>query len=138
MTEVEGVKTNRQQKALKRAAAGARPIGSHSERHTARHGAVECRRPKELLEPLPLLSSHRRVLHAQKRRTLYQDLGANHFDNRAKGKQVLQLLNRLRNLGFAVQITPRGGIVQDLSLVRMSTRLSSARDSSPAVPAVLG
>jgi transposase len=38
--------------------------------------------------------------------TLYQDLGANHFDNRAKGKQVLRLLNRLRNLGFAVQITP--------------------------------
>ena len=37
---------------------------------------------------------------------LYQELGANHFDNRAKGKQVLRLLNRLRNLGFAVQITP--------------------------------
>jgi hypothetical protein len=38
--------------------------------------------------------------------TLYQDLGANHFDNRAKGKHVLQLVNRLKNLGFAVQITP--------------------------------
>jgi transposase len=38
--------------------------------------------------------------------TLYQDLGANHFDNRAKGKQVLRLVNRLQNLGFAVQITP--------------------------------
>ena len=44
--------------------------------------------------------------HMLKNGTLYQDLGANHFDNRAKGKQVLQLLNRLRNLGFAVQITP--------------------------------
>ena len=38
--------------------------------------------------------------------TLYHDLGANHFDNRAKGKQVLRLVNRLQNLGFAVQITP--------------------------------
>ena len=38
--------------------------------------------------------------------TLYQDLGANHFDNRAKGKQVLRLVNRLHNLGFDVQITP--------------------------------
>lgn len=44
--------------------------------------------------------------HMLKNGTLYQDLGANHFDNRAKGKQVLHLLNRLRNLGFAVQITP--------------------------------
>jgi transposase len=44
--------------------------------------------------------------HMLKNGTLYQDLGANHFDNRAKGKQVLRLLNRLRNLGFAVQITP--------------------------------
>ena len=37
--------------------------------------------------------------------TLYQDLGANHFDNRDKGKQALRLLNRLKSLGFAVQIT---------------------------------
>ena len=44
--------------------------------------------------------------HMLKNGTVYQDLGANHFDNRAKGKQVLRLLNRLRNLGFAVQITP--------------------------------
>jgi transposase len=38
--------------------------------------------------------------------TLYQDLGPNHFDNRAKGKNVLRLVNRLQNLGFDVQITP--------------------------------
>ena len=44
--------------------------------------------------------------HMLKNGALYQELGANHFDNRAKGKQVLRLLNRLRNLGFAVQITP--------------------------------
>jgi transposase len=44
--------------------------------------------------------------HMLKNGTLYHDLGANHFDNRAKGKQVLRLVNRLQNLGFAVQISP--------------------------------
>ena len=43
--------------------------------------------------------------HMLKNGTLYQDLGANHFDNRDKGKQVLRLLNRLQSLGFAVQVT---------------------------------
>lgn len=38
--------------------------------------------------------------------TLYQDLGANHFDNQAKRKHVLDLVNRLQKLGFDVQITP--------------------------------
>jgi hypothetical protein len=38
--------------------------------------------------------------------TLYEDLGPDHFDRRAQGKQVHRLINRLRNLGFAVQITP--------------------------------
>jgi transposase len=37
------------------------------------------------------LHAHRRLPHAQKRH-LYQDLGANHFDNRAKGKQALRLV----------------------------------------------
>lgn len=44
--------------------------------------------------------------HMMKDGTLYQDLGPNHFDNRAKGKHVLLLVNRLQNLGFTVQITP--------------------------------
>ena len=44
--------------------------------------------------------------HMLKNGTLYEDLGANHFDKRAQGKHVLQLVNRLKNLGFAVQITP--------------------------------
>jgi transposase len=44
--------------------------------------------------------------HMLKNGTFYQDLGANHFDNRAKGKQVLHLVNRLHNLGFAVQLQP--------------------------------
>jgi transposase len=43
--------------------------------------------------------------HMLKDGTLYQDLGAKHFDNRDKGKQALRLVNRLQSLGFAVQIT---------------------------------
>src|SRR5260370_23429757 len=45
--------------------------------------------------------------HMLKNGTLYQDLGANHFDNRNKGKQVLRLVNRLKTLGYAVEIAPR-------------------------------
>lgn len=44
--------------------------------------------------------------HMLKNGTLYQDLGANHFDKRAQGKPVLRLVKRLKNLGFAVQMTP--------------------------------
>jgi hypothetical protein len=44
--------------------------------------------------------------HMLKNGTLYEDLGANHFDDRAKGKHVLRLVNRLQNLGYDVQITP--------------------------------
>ena len=43
--------------------------------------------------------------HMLKDGILYQDLGANHFDNRDKGKQALRLVNRLQSLGFTVQIT---------------------------------
>ncbi len=46
------------------------------------------------------------IYHMLKYGVLYQDLGAKHFDNRSKGKQILTLVNRLRNLGFDVAITP--------------------------------
>jgi hypothetical protein len=67
--------------------------------------ALEARRKQDHLRRRSL-HAHGHLLHAQKR-TVYHDLGPNHFDNRAKGKQVLRLVNRLQNLGFAVQITPR-------------------------------
>lgn len=38
--------------------------------------------------------------------TLYKDLGASHFDKRAKGRQLVRLVNRLKDLGYQVQITP--------------------------------
>jgi len=44
--------------------------------------------------------------HMLKNGTLYKDLGADHFDLRAKGKQVLRLVNRLQHLGYAVHISP--------------------------------
>ena len=44
--------------------------------------------------------------HMLKNGTFYEDLGADHFDNRAKGTQVLRLVSRLQNLGFTVQVTP--------------------------------
>jgi transposase len=43
--------------------------------------------------------------HMLKNGTLYHDLGPDHFDKRAQANQVNRLINRLRNLGFAVQIT---------------------------------
>jgi transposase len=44
--------------------------------------------------------------HMLKNGTLYEELGPGHFDQRAQGKQVHRLINRLRNFGFEVQITP--------------------------------
>ena len=46
------------------------------------------------------------IYHMLKYGVLYQDLGAKHFDNRSKGKQILTLVNRLKHLGFDVAITP--------------------------------
>jgi transposase len=44
--------------------------------------------------------------HMLKNGNLYEELGPGHFDQRAQGKQVHRLINRLRNFGFEVQITP--------------------------------
>ena len=47
------------------------------------------------------------ICHMLKNGTLYQDLGANYFDNRAKDKRALRLVSRLKNLRFEVKIKPR-------------------------------
>lgn len=44
--------------------------------------------------------------HMLKNGTVYQDLGADHFDPHNKQRHALRLLKRLENLGFAVQIQP--------------------------------
>jgi transposase len=44
--------------------------------------------------------------HMLKDGTFYQDLGPNHFSQSAKDKQVAKLINRLKNLGFSVELQP--------------------------------
>ena len=46
------------------------------------------------------------VYHMLKDGTLYQDLGADHFDRHAKGTATKRLIAKLENLGYDVQITP--------------------------------
>jgi transposase len=48
----------------------------------------------------------RTIYHMLKDGTLYQDLGADHFDKREKTSSTRRLVRRLENLGFAVQLTP--------------------------------
>jgi len=45
------------------------------------------------------------VYHMLKHGTLYQDLGAGHFDARAKTRQALRLVTRLKAMGYEVAIT---------------------------------
>jgi hypothetical protein len=48
----------------------------------------------------------RTVYHVLKDGTLYQNLGPDHFDRRHKTASTRRLVQRLQNLGFAVQLTP--------------------------------
>ena len=46
------------------------------------------------------------IYHMLKDGTMYQDLGPNHFDARAKERQKNRFLKRLAELGYAVELTP--------------------------------
>jgi transposase len=46
------------------------------------------------------------IYHMLKDGTLYQDLGADHFDRTSKPAQTKRLIARLQTLGYQVQITP--------------------------------
>ena len=46
------------------------------------------------------------IYHMLKNDTDYHDLGADHFDRRAKHTKVARLAKQLESLGYAVQITP--------------------------------
>jgi transposase len=48
----------------------------------------------------------RTIYHMLKDGTLYQDLGPDHFDKQHKTASTRRLVQRLHNLGFAVQLTP--------------------------------
>jgi len=47
------------------------------------------------------------VYHMLKNGACYQDLGENHFDQRAQTKHVQRLVNRLESLGYDVKILPK-------------------------------
>jgi transposase len=47
------------------------------------------------------------VYHMLKNGTCYQDLGADHFDQKAKAKHAQRLINRLHNLGYDVKVLPK-------------------------------
>jgi transposase len=46
------------------------------------------------------------VYHMLKNGTMYQDLGTNHFDRRNMERQKNRLVQRLAELGYAVQLAP--------------------------------
>ena len=46
------------------------------------------------------------IYHMLKNGTMYQDLGPNHFDRRTKERQKNRLVQRLAELGYAVQLAP--------------------------------
>jgi transposase len=46
------------------------------------------------------------IYHMLNSGELYRDLGPQHFDDRAKAGNLRRLVERLQNLGYAVQITP--------------------------------
>ena len=47
------------------------------------------------------------VYHMLRNGACYQDLGANHFDQKAKTKHVQRLIYRLENLGYEVKIVTK-------------------------------
>ena len=46
------------------------------------------------------------IYHMLKDGTMFQDLGANHFDRRTKEQQKNRLVKRLAELGYAVEVAP--------------------------------
>jgi len=82
------------------------PIGHDAARALDRYLRVRSRRGAKKAVGAVAASILTAAYHMLTNGTSYQDLGANYFDQRAQAKHVLRLVNRLQNLGFAVQITP--------------------------------
>jgi hypothetical protein len=88
---------------IQRAWAASRTKGSYLQ---AQYLRVRSRRgPKKAIGAVAA-SALTAACHMLKNGTLYHDLGANHFNNRDKGKQVLRLVNRLRSASSADQMRP--------------------------------
>ena len=91
---------------IQRAWAASRTKGSYLQ---AQYLRVRSRRgPKKAIGAVAA-SALTAACHMLKNGTLYHDLGANHFNNRDKGKQVLRLVNRLRSASSADQMRPHCG-----------------------------
>jgi transposase len=83
--------------------AAARTKGSYFQ---AQYHRIKARRGAKKAIGAVAASLLRTIYHMLKDGTLYQDLGADHFDKRHKTAFTRRLVQRLQNLGFAVQLTP--------------------------------
>src|SRR3974390_109408 len=86
--------------------AAARTKGSYFQ---AQFHRIKARRGAKKAIGAVAASLLRTIYHMLKDGTLYQDLGADHFDKRHKTASTRRLVQRLHNLGFAVQLTPAQG-----------------------------
>ena len=83
--------------------AAARTKGSYFQ---AQFHRIKARRGAKKAIGAVAASLLRTIYHMLKDGTLYQDLGADHFDKRHRTASTRRLVQRLQNLGFAVQLTP--------------------------------
>ncbi len=83
--------------------AAARTKGSYFQ---AQFHRIKARRGAKKAIGAVAASLLRTIYHMLKDGTLYQDLGPDHFDRRHKTASTRRLVQRLQNLGFAVQLTP--------------------------------
>jgi len=56
------------------------------------------------------------IYHMLKDGTMYQDLGPNHFDARAKERQKNRLIKRLADLGYVVELSPQASVGTELGI----------------------
>ena len=83
--------------------AAARTKGSYFQ---AQFHRIKARRGAKKAIGAVAASLLRTIYHMLKDGTLYQDPGPDHFDRRHKAASTRRLVQRLQNLGFAVQLTP--------------------------------
>ena len=86
--------------------AGARKKGSYLQ---AQFHRLRARRGAKKAIGAVAVSMLTAAYHMLKEGTLYQDLGADHFDRRAKQAKANGLVAKLRSLGYDVHVTPLPG-----------------------------
>jgi transposase len=76
---------------------------SHTVTHSGRRGWLDAYQKAACAVAASILTA---IYHMLKNGTVYQDLGADHFNRRSKTTQTMRLVKRLENLGYAVEIQP--------------------------------